>query len=182
MKAPNNCPICNSREEWRLIDSTKKGFSGGKAVVAGALFGMVGLAAGFMGKKKSLYQCVACGFSHEYDGVADKDLHTETVLSDKNNGYKNKGLNAVYIDIVRKATPICPFCNKPQNLYVAQDGSSYKFLCGTCHAEYRCSFTFGNKVKSESTQILDCGEENINNYEVGVCDAKLLIRDETKIK
>lgn len=73
MDAPNTCPVCNERDEWRLIDSTKKGFSGGKALLGGILLGPVGLAAGFLGKKKVTYKCLKCGFSHEYDDAAGKD-------------------------------------------------------------------------------------------------------------
>jgi hypothetical protein len=162
-----------------LIDESKKGFSGGKAVIGGALLGVVGLAAGFMGKKKALYQCVACGFSHEYDGVAEKNLSNEERLP---KGYKNTGLNSVWIDSIRKATPDCVFCGKPQNLYIKQDGSFYSFICAHCFAEFRCSFSFGGKVKAESTQILNCGEVNQNHLSVGSCEASILIKNADMIK
>lgn len=177
MNAPNNCPICGEKENWKLIDTTKKGFNAKNAVIGGVLLGGVGLAAGFSGKRKSLYQCVKCGFSHEYDGIADKD--TQKISS---GGYKNKGLNAVYIDTIRKVTPDCVFCGKPQDLYIKQDGGGYRFVCGHCNAEFRCEFTFGGKVKGKSTQIFDCGEVNINNLQVGSCDAEVLIKDSSKIK
>ena len=87
-------------KNWKLIDTTKKGFNAKNAVIGGVFLGGVGLAAGFSGKRKSLYQCVKCGFSHEYDGIADKD--TQKISS---GGYKNKVLNAVYIDTIRKVKP-----------------------------------------------------------------------------
>ena len=73
MQAPNKCPMCGAQDEWHLIDTAKKGFNAKHAVIGGLLLNGVGLAAGFSGKRKSLYQCGKCGFSHEYDGIADKD-------------------------------------------------------------------------------------------------------------
>lgn len=73
MNAPNSCPICGATTEWKLIDTTKKGFSAKSALIGGVLLGGIGLVAGAFGKKKALYQCVKCNFSHEYDGLAEKD-------------------------------------------------------------------------------------------------------------
>lgn len=67
MKAPSKCPMCDSSFEWVEIDQDRKGFSVGKAAVGGVLLGPIGLAAGVLGKKKVLYKCRKCGFSHEYD-------------------------------------------------------------------------------------------------------------------
>lgn len=36
-KAPKKCPICGEVQKWRLVDTSKKGFSVGKAA-AGAIF------------------------------------------------------------------------------------------------------------------------------------------------
>lgn len=180
MKAPNRCPMCGETDGWKLIDTSNKGFNAKHAVIGGVLLGGVGLAAGFSGKKKSTYQCTKCGFCHEYDGdVADKDKYAQGFPP---KGYKNSGLNSVYIDIFRKATPCCVFCGKPQELYVKQDGSAYRFLCPHCHSEFRCEFTFGGKIKGKSVQILNCGEINKDNLSTGSCDPNLLILDETKIK
>ena len=33
MNAPNNCPICGEKENWKLIDTTKKGFNAKNAVI-----------------------------------------------------------------------------------------------------------------------------------------------------
>ena len=68
MKAPNCCPMCGERINWKMIDSTKKGFSVGKAAVGGLLLGPVGLVGGALGKKKVTYCCGNCRFEHEYDG------------------------------------------------------------------------------------------------------------------
>ena len=131
MQAPNNCPMCGERDNWRLIDTTKKCFNAKNAIIGGVLLGGVGLAAGFSGKRKSIYQCGKCGFSHEYDGgIADKDKPIEFPPK----GYKNKGINATYINTIRRVTPECVFCGKPQSLYIKLDGSSYRFLCEHCHA------------------------------------------------
>lgn len=177
MNAPNNCPICGDKDNWKLIDTTKKGFNAKNAVIGGIFLGGIGLAAGFSGKKKSLYQCVKCGFSHEYDRIAEKD--TQKISS---GGYMNNGFDAVYIGIIKKATPDCVFCGKPQDLYIKQDGGGYCFLCGQCNAEFRCEFTFGGKVKSKSTKILDSGNVNIDNLQVGICDPQVLIKDSSEIK
>ena len=66
-RAPKKCPICGSRTTWKKIDSTKKGYSVGKAAVGAVLVGPVGLLGGALGKKKSTWVCTSCQFCHEYD-------------------------------------------------------------------------------------------------------------------
>ncbi|MBR2320713.1 MAG: hypothetical protein IKA57_01085 [Clostridia bacterium] len=65
--APRKCPMCNESVVWKQVDTTKKGFSVGKAVVGGFLLGPIGLLGGALGKKKVWYCCGKCGFQHEYD-------------------------------------------------------------------------------------------------------------------
>ena len=67
-KAPNKCPMCGEKANWKKIDASKKGFSVGKAAVGGILLGPVGLIGGALGKKKATYYCGKCNFNHEYDG------------------------------------------------------------------------------------------------------------------
>ena len=67
MKAPLKCPMCGEFSKWIKVDTTKKGFSVGKAAVGGLLLGPVGLVGGALGKKKVCYCCGKCGFEHEYD-------------------------------------------------------------------------------------------------------------------
>ena len=67
MRAPCRCPMCNKYEKWKKVDSTKKGFSVGKAVGGAILFGPIGILGGGLGKKKEFYACGECGFQHEYD-------------------------------------------------------------------------------------------------------------------
>lgn len=67
-KAPKKCPMCDEKTAWKKIDTSKKGFSVGKAAVGGLLLGPVGLVGGALGKKKTEYCCGKCGFTHEYDG------------------------------------------------------------------------------------------------------------------
>ena len=66
-KAPHKCPMCGERNNWKLVDTSKKGFSVGKAAVGGLLLGGIGLLGGALGKKKHFYTCGKCGFQHEYD-------------------------------------------------------------------------------------------------------------------
>lgn len=66
MSAPNKCPMCGERRNWKKVDKQYKGFSVGKAAVGAALLGPVGLVGGALGKKKVFYCCGKCGFSHEY--------------------------------------------------------------------------------------------------------------------
>ena len=66
--APSRCPMCGEQTGWKYIETTRKGYSVGKAVIGAFLIGPVGLAAGAIGKKKSTYACAKCGFKHEYDG------------------------------------------------------------------------------------------------------------------
>ena len=65
-KPPKQCPMCGEKEKWILVDTSKKGFSVGKAAVGGILLGPVGLIGGALGKKKRCYCCGRCGFQHEY--------------------------------------------------------------------------------------------------------------------
>lgn len=51
------CPKCTSSQ----LTSSKKGFSGGKAVVGVALTGGIGLLAGTIGRNKQVVTCLRCG-------------------------------------------------------------------------------------------------------------------------
>ncbi len=66
-KAPSKCPMCGESAMWKNVETSKKGFSVGKAAVGGILLGPVGLIGGALGKKKVSYYCGKCGFNHEYD-------------------------------------------------------------------------------------------------------------------
>ena len=63
---PNKCPICGEKDGWILLDNSKKGFSAGKALLGGAIFGPIGLVAGAFGKKTYTFYCKKCGFKHDY--------------------------------------------------------------------------------------------------------------------
>ena len=65
-KAPDKCPMCGNSETWKLVDTSKKGFSVGKAAAGAVLLGPVGLVGGALGKKRQSYYCGKCGFNHEY--------------------------------------------------------------------------------------------------------------------
>lgn len=58
------CPRCGSGY-LRAIGERTGGFSGGKAVVGAIIAGPIGLAAGALGKKKTMYQCSKCGYTVE---------------------------------------------------------------------------------------------------------------------
>ena len=66
MAAPYRCPMCGETTKWIKVDTSKKGFSVGKAAVGGFLLGPVGLLGGALGKKTVWYCCGKCGFQHEY--------------------------------------------------------------------------------------------------------------------
>lgn len=55
-------------QQYRVekIDTSKSGFSIGKAAVGGVLLGPVGLLGGALGKEKAYFACAKCGFQHEY--------------------------------------------------------------------------------------------------------------------
>lgn len=65
-KVPEKCPMCGEMDQWRLVDSSNKGYSVGKAAVGAVLLGPIGLVGGALGKKKKHYWCGKCGFNHEY--------------------------------------------------------------------------------------------------------------------
>ena len=182
MRAPNCCPMCGESDGWRLIDTTKKGFNAKNAIVGGVLLGAVGLVAGAFGNKKSLYVCKKCNFQHEYDGIAVKNVPHKQATKD--DGFTDSGSYKVWIDKLIKATPCCPFCGKPQRLFVKYNfnGGNYSFKCGHCLAEFKCNFSLGGKVKEKSVSIINCGDINQNELQMGSCDASLLIKDTSIIK
>ena len=65
--APSRCPMCDEYDKWKKVDTSKQGFSVGKAAVGGVLLGPVGLLGGTLRKKKATYCCGKCGFQHDYD-------------------------------------------------------------------------------------------------------------------
>ena len=67
MRAPIKCPMCNNSITWKEVDTSKKGFSVGKAAAGGILLGPIGLLGGALGKTKKTWCCGNCGFQHEYD-------------------------------------------------------------------------------------------------------------------
>lgn len=58
------CPKCRIGY-LKSVGERTGGFSGGKAVLGAVLVGPVGLAAGALGKKKTTYRCVRCGYTVE---------------------------------------------------------------------------------------------------------------------
>ena len=54
-KAPDKCPMWGEKVQWKLVDTTKKGFSVGKAAAGAVLLGPIGLVGGALGKKKQCY-------------------------------------------------------------------------------------------------------------------------------
>lgn len=55
------CPKCHLG--WmRAVSERTGGFSGGKAVLGAVIAGPIGIAAGALGKKKTVYQCNQCGY------------------------------------------------------------------------------------------------------------------------
>lgn len=67
VNAPYECPVCGEKDGWKFVETSRRGFSAGKAVVGGMLFGPLGLLVGIMGKRKVLFCCRKCGFSNYYD-------------------------------------------------------------------------------------------------------------------
>ena len=65
-KAPDMCPMCGERTNWKMVDESKKGFSVGKAAAGAVLLGPIGLVGGALGKKRQSYYCGKCGFNLEY--------------------------------------------------------------------------------------------------------------------
>lgn len=58
------CPKCRN-SYLQAVGERTGGFSGGKAALGAIIAGPIGLAAGALGKKKTLYQCPRCGYTVE---------------------------------------------------------------------------------------------------------------------
>lgn len=54
-KVPDKCPMCGEKAQWKLVDTTNKGFSVGKVAAGAVLLGPLGLVGGALGKKKQCY-------------------------------------------------------------------------------------------------------------------------------
>ncbi len=65
--APSKCPMCGETANWKKVDQSNKGFSVGKSVAGGLLFGPIGLVGGALGKSTSTYCCGKCGFKNDYN-------------------------------------------------------------------------------------------------------------------
>lgn len=57
------CPKC--KRPMIPISERTGGFSGGKAVIGAVVAGPIGIAAGALGKKRTLYRCSNCGYTVE---------------------------------------------------------------------------------------------------------------------
>lgn len=69
------CPKCKSSQLY----SSKKGFSGKKAVVGGLLTGGIGILAGTIGSNKIIYTCISCGKKFKYsEAITNKPLPAPT--------------------------------------------------------------------------------------------------------
>lgn len=58
------CPKCRIGY-MQAVGERKGGFSGGKAVLGAVIAGPIGIAAGALGRKKTMYQCNRCGYTVE---------------------------------------------------------------------------------------------------------------------
>ena len=65
-KVPDKCPMCGEKAQWKLVDTTNKGFSVGKAADGAVLLGPLGVVGGAHGKKKQCYYCGKCDFNQKY--------------------------------------------------------------------------------------------------------------------
>lgn len=89
------CKFCGS--ESLHNDTQRKNFSGGKAVAGAVTFGVVGAAAGLIGKDVKGYRCGACGAFSENSMDIITESQINTAISDAENGnrilfdyYKNQ--------------------------------------------------------------------------------------------
>jgi DNA-directed RNA polymerase subunit RPC12/RpoP len=68
-----SCPYCGSK----LISTTQKGFSLGKAAVGGVLLGPLGLLAGTHKSKDIMFYCMACQRKFTYEDYLDHQRRRE---------------------------------------------------------------------------------------------------------
>ena len=59
-----SCPKCRMGY-LKAVGERTGGFSGGKAALGAVIAGPIGLAAGALGRKKTMYQCNRCGYTIE---------------------------------------------------------------------------------------------------------------------
>lgn len=64
-ETPVRCPRCGKNFTMRPDGESKGGVSVGKAAVGGLLLGPIGLLAGALGKKKTIFVCINCGYTIE---------------------------------------------------------------------------------------------------------------------
>ena len=81
------CPICGSTE----LHSSKKGFSGGKALAGVILTGGVGLLAGTIGSSDVVVTCLACGHKTKAGNLITKKQFSEKKALNGNTNIQNTG-------------------------------------------------------------------------------------------
>ena len=63
MAKNDRCPMCGEVLQWKLVDTSNKGFSVGKAAVGAVLLGSVGLLGEALGKKSRPTTAVSADFT-----------------------------------------------------------------------------------------------------------------------
>jgi len=63
--APTTCPKCGKTGTMEMVSERQGGVSGGKAAVGAILLGPIGLFAGALGKKQTLFVCNNCKYEVE---------------------------------------------------------------------------------------------------------------------
>ena len=58
--------MCGTRSGWRRVEAYRGGCSPAAALLAHALLGTPGLAAGATGRRREAWACRECGFGHTY--------------------------------------------------------------------------------------------------------------------
>lgn len=191
------CALCGSKN---VVKETKKeGFSIGKSLVGGAIFGGSGLIAGALGKKNTYYHCSACGHTLTYcmsesvkdiiDSLVDRNdqdsiksykkefSNIESEVKNITESFENKNqpemprplIDKTHISVTEQSKPVERYY-LIKNIIIEHDCIEKSIINSLSSTKHGKTFRFLNFTLSHPSNL----EETLNKLEKdGIIEKKL---------